>query len=557
MNMNEKRNEKSAEDRVNAGLPAALRGGKSCRNRVRLGLAGLCAIGMLMLPQMCMETHAEPTPKKINGGSAVLEKVVNTNDMQIVDFAGVEWYVIGYNTSGNKAAKPGRVTLFAKVNIDDDVPFKENGNNVYKNSTLANFLNSAYSAFSDVEKAAVESRNLEGGSELCDLEGYNDNKVAGDDVTVKLWALSVAEANDLPSDTVRSASDFWWLRSPGCADCLAADVGFNGDVCESGTDVYGSHGARPAFYLNLDSILFTSAASGGKDAGSVIGTLNQVDLADSNREWKLTLIDSGRSEFRASRVGDDEIVPGEQIHVSFHDAGSGSGEYVSAVLVQRGAENRILYYGHIAGGASSDAVDVPVTIPDSLDDGDYILKIFSEKINTGNHAVDVASNPNSNTIEFRVGEGGEATDDDDYSSGSRKSRNKKVTTPFEDYDYAEIDGKIVFGGLVEDVFSTTTMIPAWAYPKFNNFMAKKLGSAESGDTITVNADPWTSMNKTLADAFTAKGDVALALIYTPGYQVTIPAETNLSELLDANGYIGFSKLSELFGTEPVVEEITQ
>ncbi len=517
-----------------------------------------------MLPQMCMEMHA--APKKMNGGSAVLEKDVNTDDMQIVDFAGYEWYVIGYGSSGNRAATSGTVTLFAKDYIRDHVMFNSNGSsNEYKNSTLAGVMSDIYNDdLSIVEQDVIRSRTLAGGSGLfltTDTPPYDSNKIAGDDVDdAKLWPLSYAEVCDLPSNTVFGLDGFWWLRSPGDAANWAAYVVSHGAPFANGTHVdWETPVARPALYLKPDSILFTSAASGGKDAGSVIGTLNQVDEAGSNREWKLTLIDSGRSEFSASRVGDNEIVPGGQIQVAFSHAGSGSDEYVSAVLVQRGAENRILYYGHIAqGDASSDAVGVPVAIPDDLDDGDYILKIFSEKINTGSHAVDVASNPNSNTIEFRVGEGGEATDDDDYSSGSsKKSRNKKVTTPFEDYDYAEIDGKIVFGGLVEDVFSTTTMIPAWAYPKFNNFMAKKIRDAESGDTITVNADPWTSMNKTLADAFTAKGDVALALIYTPGYQVTIPADTNLSELLDANGYIGFSKLSELFGTEPVVEEITQ
>ncbi len=160
-------------------------------------------------------------------------------------------------------------------------------------------------------------------------------------------------------------------------------------------------------------------------------------------------------------------------------------------------------------------------------------------------------------------------DEDEDEEEDDDEEDKKVTTPSENYDYAEVDGRIVYGGLVDDVFSSTTMIPASAYPKFNDFMAKKIRDAEAGSAITVNAAPWTSINKALADAFTEKGDVSLTLIYTPGtssdagtrtdsssisYQVTIPAGTNLSEYLDANGYIGFSKLGELFGNEPVIEQ---
>ncbi len=109
--------------------------------------------------------------------------------------------------------------------------------------------------------------------------------------------------------------------------------------------------------------------------------------------------------------------------------------------------------------------------------------------------------------------------------------------------------------MLEYVFSTTTVIPAAAYPKFNSFMVKKVMSAGEGATVSVNGDPWTSINKALADAFTEKGDVALAISYSRGdvlYQVTIPAGENLSEHLDENGYIGFPKLAQLYGAASVV-----
>ncbi len=140
-------------------------------------------------------------------------------------------------------------------------------------------------------------------------------------------------------------------------------------------------------------------------------------------------------------------------------------------------------------------------------------------------------------------------DDDDHHSS-----HKKHTTASADYYYNEETG--LYGGLIDGVFAPTTMIPASAYPKFNSFLVKKIQSAEAGSTVSVNSDPWTSINKPAADAFTEKGDIALALTYKQGDQpceVTVPAGANLTEQLDENGYLGFAKMGALYGAAPVVE----
>ncbi len=141
-------------------------------------------------------------------------------------------------------------------------------------------------------------------------------------------------------------------------------------------------------------------------------------------------------------------------------------------------------------------------------------------------------------------------------SSDKKSSHKKHTTASNDFYYDE-SGR--YGGLIDGVFAPTTMIPASAYPKFNSFLVKKLQATEAGSTLSVNADPWTSINKAVADAFTEKGDIGLAIKYTQGgvpLQVTIPAGTNLSEQLDENGYIGFPKLAQLYGAALVTENAT-
>ncbi len=169
----------------------------------------------------------------------------------------------------------------------------------------------------------------------------------------------------------------------------------------------------------------------------------------------------------------------------------------------------------------------------------------------GDH-VDVIVDSNNNfASDVYIAEPG----DDD---SEKKSKHKKVTTASYDCYYTEVDGQIIYGGLIEDVFAPTpaSMIPASAYPKFNAFMVKKISGAEAGSTISVNAEPWESINKAVANAFTEKGDVALAITYRFDgvlYQVTIPAGTNLTELLDEGGYIGLAKLGALYGAVPVTE----
>ncbi|MBE5846085.1 MAG: hypothetical protein E7300_00185 [Lachnospiraceae bacterium] len=158
-------------------------------------------------------------------------------------------------------------------------------------------------------------------------------------------------------------------------------------------------------------------------------------------------------------------------------------------------------------------------------------------------------------IELRGGTFIDNTSSGSSSSGSsdssdKKSSHKKHTTASADYDYSEQNGQFVYGGLVDGVFAPTTMIPASAYPKFNSFLVKKMSAAEAGSTLSVNADPWTSINKAVADTFTEKGDIGLAIKYTQGgvpLQVTIPAGENLSEQLDENGSLVFLSLHSSTG----------
>ena len=112
----------------------------------------------------------------------------------------------------------------------------------------------------------------------------------------KLFFLSVRELADyvgnycdapgLAATNTAQSAGVWWLRSPD------SGIGYyTGTVYDDGEVVNSlvNHdwAARPAFNLNSDSILFTSAADGGKTDAAVNGNLTEV--GHRQRGMELTL----------------------------------------------------------------------------------------------------------------------------------------------------------------------------------------------------------------------------------------------------------------------------
>ncbi len=140
--------------------------------------------------------------------------------------------------------------------------------------------------------------------------------------------------------------------------------------------------ARPAFNLNLNAVLFSSAADGGKTDAEIDSNLTEVGTGSA--EWKLTLKDTSRS-FSAS-ASSTLVRVGENLTVTYSGAGTGKNEYVSAMLADN--SGNILYYGRIAQNSANGTASVE--IPSDLTAGTYTLKVFSEQYN-GDYKTDYAS----------------------------------------------------------------------------------------------------------------------------------------------------------------------
>ena len=173
----------------------------------------------------------------------------------------------------------------------------------------------------------------------------------------------------------------WWLRSPSARyNEDAGTVPAVGLVRPNLMDSVWA--ARPAFNLNLNAVLFSSAADGGKTDAEIDSNLTEVGTGSA--EWKLTLKDTDRS-FNAS-ASNTWVRTGENLTITYRGARTGENEYVSAMIADN--SGNILYYGRIAQNSANGTASV--AIPSDLTTGTYTLKVFSEQYN-GDYKTDYAS----------------------------------------------------------------------------------------------------------------------------------------------------------------------
>ena len=322
---------------------------------------------------------------------SVLSKNVNTASAPTVYFGQnhennpAAWRVIGYDGSGVTSSK-GDITLLA-AGAMGVIPFVDTIlNNEYAPSNLKTAIDALAEKLTTEENAAVKKRTLTSGS----YDGENTDCVAGGQVdNAVFWPLSAKEAiavnNDLRALNPAHPNwvdSGWWLRSPGSDKYRLAVVRSEGSVQYSGFSVliFNNHRTvRPAFNLNLNSVLFASAAVGGKPDGG----LAEVSKYSGN-EWKLTLLDSRRNFAVTEKTV--SAAPDDTVTLNYKGATTGKNEYISVILADN---NGAQYYGRVAQPTAKSGT-VEIKIPSDIAPGDYTMKVFSEQYN-GDCKTDLAS----------------------------------------------------------------------------------------------------------------------------------------------------------------------
>ena len=328
--------------------------------------------------------------KTIQNGTDALNKTVNTASAPTVYFGQNQenkpaaWRVIGYDGNGVTSAQ-GDMTLLAAGSMGEAVFDNDCSSNEYAPSDLKTAIDALAGKLTTKENAAVKKRTLTSGSH----NGENTDGVAGGQVdSAVFWPLSSKEANAVKEDLrvvdpehPTWATSHWWLRSPGSHAYYVAVVDPDGSVQYSGYTIriYRTRGVRPAFNLNLNSVLFASAAVSGKPDGGLTAV-----SAYSGNEWKLTLLDSSRSFAVTKKTAD--AAPGDTVTLNYKGATTGINEYISAIIADSSGAR---YYGRVAQ-PTAESGTVEIKIPSDLAPGDYTLKVFNEQYN-GDYNTDYAS----------------------------------------------------------------------------------------------------------------------------------------------------------------------
>jgi len=297
----------------------------------------------------------------------------------------IKWRVLGAGRDNNKTA--GRMFLLSEYLLSNNVKFNDDTSvgNAYQGSIAqtwcSNFAGNINNFSPEEQSVMLGTAKTDDAENLYYADWDASSLIAND----KMFFLSARELRDyignkrVASDAAQNAGT-WWLRSPyGGSSDKAGAVDSDGNVISGSVD--SDFAARPAANLDLNTVLFTSAAVGGKPDG-----FNAVSVYSGN-EWKMTLLDSSRSGFNVTVKSVSASTSGINADIEYSGAKTGSNEYVSALIVN--SSNEIIYYGHIA--ENSESGTATISIPSELAArSNYTLKVFSEQYN-GDYKTDYAS----------------------------------------------------------------------------------------------------------------------------------------------------------------------
>ncbi len=379
------------------------------KKRILSILLALCMLFCLTPISVFAEEVGAWGSAAIQLGADTLNKTVNTEIAPTVYFGQnhennpAAWRVIGYDGNGVTSAQ-GDMTLLAASNMSSGLQFADFGaSNEYAPSNLKTAIDALAEKLTTEENTAVKKRTLTSGN----YNEENTDCVAGAQVdNTVFWPLSSKEAIAVNHDLRIAdpehpswASSCWWLRSPGYSNHDAATVRGDGSVVYYGNAINNWWCVRPAFNLNLNSVLFTSAAVGGKPDGG----LQPVSPNYTGNEWKLTLYDSKRNNFSRTTWEVSASTKGGTVEISYTDAKTGANEYISALIFDD--VGNVIYYGRSNASLTEKDGTAQLTIPAGFAEGTYTLKVFNEQYN-GDRKTDLASSfaDVTLTVEKRVDE---------------------------------------------------------------------------------------------------------------------------------------------------------
>ncbi len=374
---------------------------RTLKSKILSGVLALCLMASA-LPMASTTAHAAPTDRAMMMGMGGIQNV-NTNDVansdQIVmgthGGSPVHWVVLGDSPtditaqSYIPAGNTGKM-MFAVNNLGRST-FQAGGSGYYPSSTLnaamTNIYNNNTLGLTATEQGAVLETSLTAasmGDGAIDIPSGTISEITGQ----RFFPLSTGEFNSLVGNDTQlvyiGSSGAWWLRS-SLNVVEAASIGSDG--IHFYYPVNENKDIIPAFNLNTASVLFTSAAVGGK-AGA-LGTFTDIATTAAPTTWKMTLLDTSRN----FALNGTPTINGRQVTFSYTGAQTAANDYISVMIVD-GAGN-ITHYAKVAQPTTADGT-ASFTVPTDVS-GNVSFRIFNEQDN-GNNATDYSSPLRSVTV---------------------------------------------------------------------------------------------------------------------------------------------------------------
>ena len=368
------------------------------------------------------------TTNKIYYGTYKQDKADDYSDTnKTYKTQGVAYRVLANDTANKKVTLLSDKILFANV-FNASV----NDGNKWSTSAIRTKLNDTTSTNSFINKSftTTEQKNIADSTVNTDIRD-NSGKVTGNyDTTQKIYLLSVNEANTYFADdasrvaqgtdyaksgynvsgadsetklyTNSNGKGYWRLRSPGYNTFIAAFVGDFGDVLDNGLLVHYSHsGARPALQLNLDSVIFTSAAASGSGKSAATaggGFITPSDIATDSTlkltmkdEYDVTTNTTGQQEISSINVTDTANLGMTytiaNAYTDTENAKKANNQVIAGLIGDTSFANWTSYakMAEFANGATeaSGTASIAQAGPSgaALADGTYGLSLYSEQAN--------------------------------------------------------------------------------------------------------------------------------------------------------------------------------
>ena len=326
-----------------------------------------------------------------------------TPNRTVVGFAGQEWWVVGYNGPPGVYTTRGdtdSVTLLLKSagTPYGTAAFRAGGDagpgggmkrypadadqwyeldftypSDYSDSTLQRKM-TAIAENADLfparELALINERALTPSTAAAENDETGGAPVPGQ----KLWPLSQAEWTDIDNDEVRCFGSFFWMRSPYVDTNAIFGYPTGGQLFFR--PVLSVFAVRPAFNLDISSVLFTSAA-GGKDSAA-LGRLYAVDELSGPVKFTVETADTSFLSLICADTAERVVSTGGTVRIEYSGAKTAANKFVSCVIEKAG--DGVLFYGRLAGTAGG---TVSFAVPAGLPNGAYVIRLFNEECNGG------------------------------------------------------------------------------------------------------------------------------------------------------------------------------